>query len=77
MTNEQLRKEKGYIEAKEKILKYPIGFKFTVPLYQMPEAKRNAMRILLNDCCKEKIIKSINIGLDLGLNITEETCVRI
>ena len=76
MTKEQPRKNKDYIEAKEKILKYPTGFKFTVPLYQMPEAKRNAMRILLDDCSKEKIIKSVSFDLDLGLNVTEETFVR-
>ena len=77
MTKEQLRKEDGYIEAKEKILKYPTGFKFTVPLFQMPEAKRNAMEILLRDCCKENIIENVSIGLDIGLNIMEETFIRL
>lgn len=77
MTKEQLRKEDGYIEAKNKIMSYPQDFKFKVPLYRMPKAKRNAMEILLRDCCDEKIIESISFNLDLQGNITEEEYTRL
>lgn len=76
MTKEQLRKESGYIEAKNKIMSYPQDFKFRVPLYRMSEVKRNTMEILLKDCCDENIIESISFDLDLYGNVTEEEYIR-
>lgn len=77
MTKEQLRKDPEYIKAKNKIINYSKGFKFTVPLYQMTIGQRNAMEIILKDCCNEGIIESISFNLDLQGNVTEEEYVRL
>lgn len=77
MTREELRKEPGYIEAHEKIEKYKKGFEFTVHYNEMPAPKRKAMEYLLADCKKEGLIESRSIGINLALERTDETFVRL
>lgn len=77
MTRSELRASKEYIDSVEKIRGYHKGFKFTIPYYKMTVGQKNAMRIILIDCQKEGLIKSTSIGLDLSLEIQEETFERI
>ena len=77
MTREELRKEPGYIEAHQKIENYKKGFKFTVNYNEMPAPKRRGMEFLLADCEKEGLIESRAIGINLSLERTDETFVRL
>ena len=79
MTTQELRQHKEYKESKAKIESYPQGFKWTMKWLQIPTPQRNALKILLSDCIKEGLIKSVSIGygLDNGLVETEETFERI
>lgn len=72
-----IRTQPGYQEAKQKIINYSHGFRFSIYPKQIPQAKLNALRILLNDCEKEGIIKSISFDLNLSGEITEERYERI
>ncbi len=77
MTRDELRKEPGYIEAHKKIESYKKGFKFTVNYNEIPAPKRRAMEYLLDDCEKEGLIESIATGINLELERTDETFIRL
>ena len=72
MTILELKKEPGYIEAFEKIKKYSTGFIFTVYYSDIPEAKANALKILLRDCVELGLIESLSIGYDLDMTLLSE-----
>ena len=77
MTVEELRKTEDYAEAMEKIKGYHKGFKFTVYYNKIPKPNANALKEILNDCCKAGIISSIEMGIALNGNLSEETFVRL
>lgn len=73
----ELRKAPGYLEAHAKVENYSKGFRFTVNYASIPVAKANALKILLADCCKENLIQSVAIDLDLTGTQTAETFIRV
>lgn len=79
MTIQEFRKSDDYKQTKEKIKRYEKGFKWTMFWQTIPTGKANALKILLRDCVKEGIIKSVSVGygIDNGLIETEETFERI
>lgn len=77
MTKQELRETKDYKEAIEKIKNYKIGFKFTMNYTEIPKAKGNALKIILNDCVKMGILESVSFGLDIEGNVVEEEFKRI
>ena len=77
MNTQQLRESTEYTEACRKINSYRKGFRFTIPYYKMTTGQKNAMRIIISDCEKQGLIRSVAMGISLGLDITEETFERI
>lgn len=77
MTKEQLRKTDEYKMCINKITNYSKGFKFTINYNPMPNPKRNALNIVLNDCERNGLIESISFGVNLRGEITDETYIRI
>ena len=77
MTKQELRKTKDYKEAVDKIKRYPKDFAFTMNFSQIPKAKGNALKIILADMVKEKVLESISIGLTLDGKPIEETYKRL
>lgn len=77
MTREQLRKTTDYAEAMDKVRKYSKDFQFTLYYSEIPKAKANALKILMNDCIKCGLIESISIGVSLQGDIANETFRRL
>ena len=77
MTVAELRQHPEYKKAVAKIEGYRKGFRFTMNYANIPKAKANALKIILNDCEKSGIIESVSIGLSLEGNVTDETFVKI
>lgn len=73
MTREQLRITTDYAEAMDKIRKYTKGFQFTLYYSEIPKAKANALKILMNDCIKCGLVESISIGITIQGDIADET----
>ena len=76
MTKTELRANPHYIEAMEKIKNYRPGFEFNINFVPIPRAKANGLKLILKDACDLGYLESIQIGLDLGGNITDETFKR-
>ena len=77
MTKQELRETKDYKVAVDKIKRYPKDFTFTMNFSQIPKAKGNALKIILADMVKEKVLESISIGLTLDGKPIEETYKRL
>ena len=77
MNKTELKNHPGYMDAYNKVKNYPKGFKFTIKYNEIPTAKANAMRILIRQCCDEKLIDSIAIGVALTGEQADETFVRL
>lgn len=77
MTREELRNTKDYKEAMAKIEAYHKGFRFTIDYTQIPRAKANGLRFILRDACKSGLLESVQIGLSLEGETTDETYVRL
>ena len=77
MTIQELRESNDYKQAVEKIRNYRKGFTFTINVSNIPQAKANALAIVLHDCCKAGLLKSTSIGLDIHGERVEETFKRI
>jgi hypothetical protein len=77
MTTQELRNTKDYKEAMAKIEAYRKGFKFTIDYTQIPRAKGNALKIILRDAIKSGLLESVQIGLSLEGEQTDETFVRL
>jgi hypothetical protein len=56
-----------------KIKKYPKGFKFTLQWHQIPKAKANALRIIIQDATEQGLLEQIATELSLELEVTAET----
>lgn len=77
MTREQLRKTTDYAEAMNKIRKYSKDFQFTLYYSEIPKAKANVLKILMNDCIKCGLVESISIGVTIQGNIADETFKKL
>lgn len=77
MTEAQFRKSAEFLECYEKVKNYPKGFRFTVPLSGISQAKLNALAILLGQCQSDGLIKSVSIGLSINGKYMEETYERL
>lgn len=77
MTKQELRETKSYSETMEKIKNYSRGFEFTIYYSKMPKQKANAIKAVLKDAEKERLVECIAFGEDLSGNCTEETYRRI
>lgn len=77
MQIEELRNHPEYKLCMDRIKKYRRGFKFTIPYYKMTTGQRNAMMFILRDAVKMGLIESVATGLNLELDITDETFIRI
>lgn len=77
MTVTELRKHSEYKKAVEKIKNYRKGFRFTINYANIPKAKANALKIILQDCEKNNLLESVSIGLALDGTMTDETFVKI
>lgn len=77
MTKAEFRKSKEYAEMVEKIRSYSKGFTFTLHYADIPKAKGNALKLVTQDCIDNKILESIEIGLDIEGNFVQETYRRL
>lgn len=77
MTRKECKEHPDYLAAKQKVIDYPHGFEFTLNYASIPKAKLNALNILMDECCKEKLIESIKIGLTLTGEVVDETYRRL
>ena len=77
MTIQEFRKLEAYNNAIEKIKSYSKGFTFTIHYADIPKAKANDLRIVLNDCIKMGLLESIRIGLDIHGDFVEEEYKRL
>ena len=77
MTLEELRNSEDYKKAVDKIKGYSKGFEFTVYYNQMNTPLKNAMYKILKDCTDQGLIESIQMGVNLDMEITDETFRRL
>lgn len=77
MTISQFRETKDYEQAIKKVQSYPQGFKFTLNYSFIPVGKTNALKIIMEDCIKQKLLESVNIELALDGTQTAETFQKI
>ena len=77
MTIEEVRNHEEYAQAMEKIKRYPKGFRFTLNYSRIPTPQANALRIVMRDAIKERLIMCVETGLSLECEITEETFEKI
>lgn len=66
MTKKELRAHPEYKYAMDKIIKYTPGYTFRMDWTQIPTAKGNALKIILEDAIKEGYLVCISLepGLD-------------
>lgn len=77
MTIPELRETKDYEQAMKKVQDYPQGFKFTLRYSEIPKGKANALKIIMEDCIKQNLLKSVSIELALDGTQTAETFIKI
>ena len=77
MRIQELRQSKDYADIINKIKKYPKDYTFTLNYSEIPKAKVNALRIIMEDCIKKGIVESIAIGLAINGEQTDETFERL
>jgi hypothetical protein len=77
MNKQELRQAKDYKEAMAKIEGYTKGFRFTINYTEIPSAKANALKIILQDACKQELLQSVQFGLSLEGELVDETFVRL
>lgn len=77
MQIEEFRKHPEYKLCMDKIKKYRKGFKFTIPYYKMTAGQRNGMSVVLYDAQKQGLISSVAVSYSLGLEITDETYIKL
>lgn len=76
MTRTELRAHPDYKDAMDKIKGYRPGFQFHMDWTQIPVAKGNALKIILNDAIDAGYLVSISLDYDLDMNNTGETFER-
>lgn len=67
MTVNELRNHKEYKICMDKIKSYKKGFEFTLNYSQIPTAKANALKIIMQDAIEQGLLESIAIGLSLEM----------
>lgn len=73
----EARNTKDWKDVVEKIKRYPKGFEFTIIYEGIPKAKANCLKYIFADCIKNDLLESLQFGLDLEGNITDETFKRL
>ena len=76
MTRAELRAHPEYTAAIEKIKAYRPGFRFHMDWTQIPAAKANALKIILNDAIDSGYLESVALDYDLCMTNTGETFRR-
>lgn len=76
MTREELRAHPEYAYCMGKIRGYKPGFVFTLNYNQIPFAKANALRIVVEDAVKAGWLRLENFNLDFYGHCTDETLRR-
>ena len=77
MTAQELRTTAEYISAVEKIKSYSIGYEFTLNFSKIPEAKSNALKIVIKDCIDMGILQNIGVGIDIQGDFCGKTYKRV
>lgn len=77
MTKSEFRQSKEYVEAMTKIKSYSKGFTFTIHYGDIPKARGNALRVILEDAIREGILESVSIGLTVSGEPVDETYKRL
>ena len=77
MTITELRNHPEYTVCFDKIKSYKKGFTFTLYYEQIPRAKGNALKIVMQDAIKAGLLESVAIGLAIDGTMTDETFRKI
>ena len=77
MTITEMRNHPEYTVCFDKIKSYPIGFTFTLNYEQIPRAKGNALKIIMQDAIEAGLLESVAIGLAIDGTMTDETFRKI
>lgn len=77
MTVQELRNHPEYDVCMKKIRSYKKGFEFTLNYSQIPEAKANALKIIMADAIEFGLIESIRMGFSLDGTQTSETFRKV
>ena len=73
MTITELRNHPEYTVCFDRIKSYRPGFTFTLNYEQIPRAKGNALKIIMQDAIEQGLLESVAIGLALDGTMTDET----
>lgn len=71
MTKEELRAHPEYFKCMEKIRGYRPGFRFRMNWTEIPTAKANALKIVLEDATKAGYIESISLIFNWDSDLAE------
>lgn len=77
MTKQELREHSQYIFCMNRIRTYQVGFTWTMNWEEIPPAKANALKIILEDAKEIGLIESIKMTYDINLKLIAETYRRI
>lgn len=77
MTISELREHPEYAKCFKKIRSYPKGFDFLIKWKDIPRAKANALRIVMDDAIEQGLLESLRIREDLNGEIVSERFRKI
>ncbi len=77
MTITEVRNHPEYTLCFDKIKSYPTGFEFTLDYEQIPRAKGNALKIIMQDAIDKGYLESTAIHLAITGEMTAETFRKI
>lgn len=77
MTVQEVRNHKEYAVCFEKIKSYPKGFTFTLEWARIPKPQANALKIVLEDACKQGLIEVTSFDLSIDGIETGRTYKKI
>lgn len=77
MTVAQVREHSEYKVCMDKIKSYPTDFEFTLNWQRIPKPQANALRIVMEDACKEGLLDITSIGLALDGSETDRTYKKL
>ena len=77
MTAQELRNHPEYKVCMDKIKAYRKGFEFTLEWSQIPRAKANALKIVMQDAYEQGLVDIIAFGLALDGTETSRTFKKL
>lgn len=77
MTISELREHPEYALCFEKIRSYPKGFEFVLKWEDIPKAKANALRVVMDDAIEQGLLESLRIRENLNGEIVSERFRKI